>query len=65
MNCLITKRISAPCSLCGQYDDHVHLVDAQAFYCETCCPVHNAVALVEPLIITTTRGRQRILFEEA
>ena len=64
MDCLVTSRVSAPCSECGQYDDFVHVIDSQDFRCESCCPIHNSVQLQEPLTIHTTRGRQEKLFQE-
>ena len=63
--CLVTSRVSAPCSQCGQYDDFVHVIDSRDFRCESCCPIHNTVTIQEPLTIHTTRGRQTSLLKEA
>ena len=64
LECLVTSRVSAPCSQCGQYDDFVHVIDSRDFRCESCCPIHNTVTIQEPLTIHTTRGRREQLFNE-
>ena len=43
MDCLVMSRVAAPCAQCGQYSDYTHVIDSRTFYCESCCPVHNAV----------------------
>ena len=64
MDCLVTSRVAAPCAQCGQYSDYTHVIDSRTFYCESCCPVHNAVAIVEPVLVHTTREHQRDFFKE-
>lgn len=39
--CIISNRISGPCSICKTHPQVVHIV-ADKLYCSTCCPEHGA-----------------------
>ena len=61
--CTITQRVSAPCAVCREYSDKVHLFQdgvSTGFYCAEHCPIHAQPHLSGEVI--TTQGRQQQLF---
>lgn len=61
MTCLITSRVSAPCEVCREYPDQVHVQDNGRMYCEDHCPLCRCgVPLAGDVV--TIRGKQEDLF---